>query len=90
VGSTFTSFILQPGIYQVYLSIDAVVRPPAIQGDLVAGNGGVRMLLNNAPGAAYQSEWFAPVILVPNGFQPGIQVPANMGGDTQPSPHFLK
>jgi hypothetical protein len=81
VGSTFNSFVLQPGIYQVHLSIDAVMRPAAIQGDLVAGNGGARMLLNNSPGAAHQSEWFAPVIVVPNGLQPGIQLPANMGGD---------
>jgi hypothetical protein len=48
VGNTFTNFVLQPGIYQVHLSIDAVTP-----------NGStVQMFLNDAPGVGYQSDWY--------------------------------
>jgi hypothetical protein len=48
VGSTFTNFVLQPGLYQVHLSIDNVSPPGST----------LQMFLNNAPGPYLQSEWF--------------------------------
>jgi hypothetical protein len=50
VGSTFSSFVLQAGIYQVHLSID----------DVSGSSTGVQMWLNNAPGASHQSTWSYP------------------------------
>jgi hypothetical protein len=47
-GSTFTSFLLQPGIYQIFLSIDEAIIPSDF-------NVGVQMLLNGAAGVSGRS-----------------------------------
>jgi hypothetical protein len=48
VGSTFSSFNLQPGIYQIFLSIDEAIIPSDF-------NVGVQMLLNSVPGVSGRS-----------------------------------
>jgi hypothetical protein len=48
VGSTFSSFNLQPGIYQIFLSIDEAIIPSDF-------NVGVQMLLNGVPGVSGRS-----------------------------------
>jgi hypothetical protein len=48
VGSTFSSFNLQPGIYQIFLSIDEAIIPSDF-------NVGIQMLLNGVSGVSGRS-----------------------------------